>query len=122
MPGARGLSRIPDQCRHRQDIDKGNGKPDENTKVFDALFAEGIKNDGHADIGIEPVTALGKGACLVVGYVEQFQRQGADDVGYGNGHKDGNAQIPVYKTTDLCAPDFPEKQHREKNKIDQSVG
>ena len=91
-------------------------------QMLDTLFAVGIKNDCHADIGVETVTALGKGACLVVGYVEQLQRQGTDDVGYSNGHEHGDTQIPVYKTTDLCTPDFPEKQYREKNKINQSVG
>ena len=51
---------------------KGMANPIRMPKVLDALFAKRVKDDGHPDIGIEPVAALGKGACLEVGYLEHL--------------------------------------------------
>ena len=51
-------SGVPDQCGDRHDIDDGNGDTDEYAEQAHAIRPLGIEDNGHADVGVEPVAAL----------------------------------------------------------------
>ncbi len=55
---------MPDQGRNSQDVNNGNGKSDQDTKIFNTRLTKGRHDNGHTNIRVKPVAGLGKCACL----------------------------------------------------------
>jgi hypothetical protein len=56
-------------------------------------FTNGVHDDGHADVGVEAVAALRKRTGGKIGYLEQLQANGADQIHRRKGTQRGSDQV-----------------------------
>jgi hypothetical protein len=112
---------MPDQCGNCQHINKRNGNTYHDCELPHGFISEGYKNDRHPNVGIETVTALGKGSYLKVWNSCHLEEKKAGHIDDGYCRQNGQDKIPINRCRRYRGADFPEKHCWKKDEVDEFV-
>ena len=112
---------IPAECGDCNNIDNGNGDAYEDTEIFDAILSETVENYRKPDIGVEPVTALGKGTGLKIGYFTKDDQDDAQAKHHGKGREHGKTETQIHPLGKTGSADLVEEHYRKKDMVYQPI-